>query len=594
MEENAPDTLTSVLQSRRQELGIRLFAAGLMTVCAVPGLGVEFSAGWALVYGLLQFAERRLFWARSPIFSDLSSPGSTFTFLCILAANGVLFGAIGIIEFYQLGAWGVGYASLVLAGGMLHTVITTTSAPRAFRVSIAPYILYVAVMPVMTLCAHAPLSVVGMVGFGCALLGITALKLWRRATSIQDQQRRATQALAEALQQAQAANRAKSAFLATMSHEIRTPLNGVLGMAQAMANEPLSPAQTERVDVIRQSGAALLTILNDILDLSKIEADQLDLETVAFDLPTLVRSAHSIFLDLAKAKGLEFTLDIAPQAQGVFYGDPTRLRQVLCNLLSNAVKFTNQGAVALQAGLDENFLSLTVTDTGIGIAADQIQNLFKPFSQGDTSITRRFGGTGLGLAVSRELVQKMGGELKVESTPGKGSRFSISLALLQRDERADKDVADAMNVKRTSEEVDPVLRRRPRVLAAEDNLINQRVLQTLLAEVDIDPVFVGDGRLAVQAWREQTWDLILMDVHMPEMDGVSATRDIRGEERAKARARTPIIMVTADVMSDRAADYLQAGADAVVGKPIHAPTLFEAMVAALEPDAGSSSGAAAA
>ncbi|HEY9217880.1 MAG TPA: ATP-binding protein, partial [Phenylobacterium sp.] len=234
----------------------------------------------------------------------------------------------------------------------------------------------------------------------------------------------ATAAMEEAKHSAEAANAAKSTFLATMSHEIRTPLNGVLGMVQAMAYDELNPLQRDRLDVIRQSGEALLAILNDVLDLSKIEAGKLELEQVDFDLGDLARGAHSAFTALANKKGLSFALDVEP-AKGTYRGDPTRVRQILYNLISNALKFTERGEIRVTAAREENGLAFTVTDTGIGIPPDRLQALFGKFTQADASTTRRFGGTGLGLAICHELVDLMKGAIAVESTPGHGTCFTV-------------------------------------------------------------------------------------------------------------------------------------------------------------------------
>ena len=258
-----------------------------------------------------------------------------------------------------------------------------------------------------------------------AMQDITARKLAERA-------------LIEAKEEAEAATRAKSAFLATMSHEIRTPLNGVLGMAQAMAAGPLEPAQRERLDVIRQSGETLLTVLNDVLDLSKIEAGRLELEEAEFDIGAVAASAHAEFSAIAAQKGLAFDLTVTPAAAGVYLGDATRVRQVLNNLISNALKFTEVGGVAVIVGRSGGALTLTVSDTGIGISPVQQAALFQKFAQADASTTRQFGGTGLGLAICRELAERMGGRVEVTSAEGEGSTFVATLPLPRRRRSARK------------------------------------------------------------------------------------------------------------------------------------------------------------
>jgi signal transduction histidine kinase/CheY-like chemotaxis protein len=375
---------------------------------------------------------------------------------------------------------------------------------------------------------------------------------------------------------AEAANAAKSTFLATMSHEIRTPLNGVLGMAQAMAGDELSERQRDRLSVVHRSGEALLAILNDVLDLSKIEAGKLELECVEFELAEVARGAYSAFTALANKKGLSFALDIE-RARGRYMGDPTRLRQILYNLISNALKFTEQGEIRVTALRNGDTLELSVRDTGVGIARENLEKLFAKFDQLDSSTTRRFGGTGLGLAICRELAHLMKGEISVESELGLGSKFTLR-APIERvgDERPIATMAEARAGTETAEIA-------LRVLAAEDNTVNQLVLKTLLHQMGVDPMVVENGEQAVKAWEEGDWDVILMDVQMPVMDGLSATAIIRNREVDLDRPRTPIIALTANAMSHQVEQYVAAGMDGHVAKPIQAAELFEALTRAAVP-----------
>lgn len=376
-------------------------------------------------------------------------------------------------------------------------------------------------------------------------------------------------AILQARDDAEAANRAKSTFLATMSHEIRTPLNGVIGMAQAMSNDDLTPAQQERVAVIRQSGETLLAILNDVLDLAKIEAGKLELEFAEFDLTSLVTGAHGAFTAVAERKGVDFNIVVEPEARGRYRSDSTRIRQVLYNLISNALKFTEEGNVTVDVSADAQGLVIAVTDTGCGMSQEVLGRLFGRFEQADASTTRRFGGTGLGLAISRELADLLGATLSATSTPGQGSRFTLRLPL----ERLGPELCAAEPIVPTDLSAASTLR----VLAAEDNAINQLVLKTLLHAVGIDPVVVGDGEQALAAWRDEVWDVVLMDVQMPELDGPAATRAIREEEARTGRARTPIIALTANAMSHQIEEYLSAGMDGFVAKPIDASKLYDAL-----------------
>jgi len=376
--------------------------------------------------------------------------------------------------------------------------------------------------------------------------------------------------LRAALAEAEAASRAKSSFLAVTSHEIRTPLNGVLGMAQAMAHGELSDVQRERIVVIRQAGQALLEILNDILDLSKIEAGKLDLEMAPLDLEAIARSALGAFSATALAKGLDYGLDFDPAAAGVYEGDAARVRQVLCNLLSNAVKFTAEGSVRLSVEPCAKGVRFAVRDTGPGVPEGFADRLFEKFTQADSSTTRRFGGTGLGLAICRELSQAMGGTIFVSNALDRGAIFTVELPLTRSSRQAPAAQATAPPP--------PLAGGRPlRVLAAEDNPVNRLVLRTLLEQIGVEPTIVDDGAEALSAWEAGDFDLILMDVQMPRMDGPEAARAIRLREAETQRRRIPIVALTANVMSHQVEAYDEAGMDAVVAKPIAVAELYAAI-----------------
>jgi signal transduction histidine kinase/CheY-like chemotaxis protein len=402
---------------------------------------------------------------------------------------------------------------------------------------------------------------------GIAILGFFACILQFAMHRVRDDRR-----FQEAVAAAEAANAAKSMFLATMSHEIRTPLNGVLGMAQAMAADELSDRQRERLGIIREAGASLTTILNDVLDFSKIEAGKMELEAAAFDLGACLRATAAPFEPLAVEKGLTFNVEIAPEVEGLYRDDAARVRQVTANLLSNAVKFTDAGSVTLRAEAADGRLRVEVIDTGPGLPAGQIERLFGKFNQLDASTTRRHGGTGLGLAISRDLCLLMGGALTAASDPGSGAVFTAEMALVR--------IGDAPAIVDAPAEI-AADRSALKILAAEDNRVNQIVLETLLAHAGIAPVVVPDGAQAVTAWSEQDWDLVLMDVHMPVLDGIGAVREIRAREAAEGRRRTPVIALTANAMTHQVEELLAAGMDLHVAKPIDAATLFRAIETAL-------------
>jgi signal transduction histidine kinase len=372
---------------------------------------------------------------------------------------------------------------------------------------------------------------------------------------------------------ADAANAAKSAFLANISHEIRTPLNGVLGMSQVMARDTLTLPQRERLEVISESGEALLALLNNVLDLSKIEAGQMAVEAVPFELENILGSAQATFAPLAEARGVGLELMLDEGVRGRFQGDPNRLRQVIFNLVSNAVKFTDQGQITLGAAMEPAGLRLWVEDTGPGMTPEEIKGLFVRFAQLDPSIPRRHGGTGLGLAISRELCALMGGTLEVSSTPGEGSIFTLSIPLTR--------LGDSAPRLEPGPEVPQGDMARLKVLVAEDGAVNQIVLRALLGPLGIEPVMVEDGAAAVSAWESGDWDLILMDVRMPVMDGIAATTTIRARERASGRRRTRILGVSADAMAHQVDVLLAAGMDGHVSKPIEVRRLYEALDSAM-------------
>jgi signal transduction histidine kinase/CheY-like chemotaxis protein len=379
------------------------------------------------------------------------------------------------------------------------------------------------------------------------------------------------QDLEEARLAADASNRAKSEFIANMSHEIRTPLNGVLAMAQLLCRGDPRPDQREKLNVIRASSEDLLHVINDILDFSKIDAGKLELECIDFDLERELENALSSFAVLAERSQIGLYLEVAPNARNLRRGDPVRLRQIVNNLVSNALKFTKEGSVRIRImghGCDgREGLTIAVADTGLGIPADKLNLLFRKFTQLDASTTRKFGGTGLGLAICKELASLMGGRVWAESELGVGSTFWAELKIPYVGPAEAATEAGAFDDFRGPHGNSEGLAA-TRILAAEDNPTNQLVLTTIMEAFGIDLTLVNNGREAVDAWATAEFDLVLMDVQMPVMDGVAATRLIRDGEAQTGRRRTPIIALSANAFSDQVSAYTRAGMDAHVAKPI--------------------------
>jgi signal transduction histidine kinase/CheY-like chemotaxis protein len=405
-----------------------------------------------------------------------------------------------------------------------------------------------------------------IVGLGALLVtGVIAALVWQRHVSYR---------LKLAQLKAEAASRSKTEFLANMSHEIRTPLNGVVAVADMLAAAGLPDRERKMAEIIRNSGKSLERLLSDVLDLARVEAGQLTIEAAPFHAGDLVRAVAELSRLRADEKGLALVAEVDPALEGWFVGDAVRVRQILTNFASNAVKFTSSGQVVIKGeGAAGGRLRFSVTDSGVGFSPEVKARLFARFQQADGSITRRFGGSGLGLAISRQLASLMDGLVDCESAVGQGSRFWFEAPFRATQAPTETSEADPAEVGEG---------RALRVLVADDHATNQTVVRMMLEQFGIDTVVVDDGANAVEAFRAGGFDAVLMDIQMPVMDGLQATRQIRADEAASGAPRTPILMLSANALAEHRAAGEAAGADGHVAKPVTVAGLIGALNAALD------------
>lgn len=409
----------------------------------------------------------------------------------------------------------------------------------------------------------------GLITLVIFLAGFASILFVRRINQASQELTIALDEMRSAKEAAERASRAKSEFVSRMSHELRTPLNAIIGFAELLEDEPLEHSQRNYVDLINGSGKHLLELINAVLDHAKIEAGGLTLEKVAFDLPAAIAAVRSIVNERASAKGLEFIDSVAADLPRYVIGDPTRLRQVLINLSTNAVKFTEHGSVELRVAIDEGRMIFSIRDTGIGMDEAALARLFKPFSQADDTVTRKFGGTGLGLIISKDLIEAMGGQIEVESAPGVGSVFWFWLPLqVTRPVQLAAGTATA-----PTSQADLASLVAGQVLLVDDNRVNQQLAGAMLDRLKLAHDFADNGTHALQQIAATDYALILMDMEMPEMDGVTATLHIREREKTLGLSRKPIIAMTANAMREDQERCFAAGMDGYVSKPVNLASL---------------------
>jgi signal transduction histidine kinase len=557
LDERVDEVAVASRRTRRQRLGMAVFITGFLLF----NLGFRTALLWFAAVLLADLYGLAVTWisARRGVEAKVRRAGYVSAVVVMVGVWTSLAVVLWLSEHPALR-----FAAICLtAGQLIHAQAVTFRSPIVFAID--------AGMPALAL-AGMPLLLGGYGGWSALTVLIAVALVLLYAVSSAAVNARRVDALEAAERAAMSASAAKSVFLATMSHELRTPMNGVLGMAHALTTSPLNDQQARQVGMLIRSGEGLMTILNDVLDVSKIEAGKLELETLAFDIRDLVDEVVGLWSQAAEAKDVRLVGAVDPLAPTWVSGDPTRLRQILNNLVSNALKFTASGAVTVQVGpAGAAFLEIQVVDTGIGMSVEQQSRLFQTFSQADASITRRFGGTGLGLAICKQLTELMGGAITLRSAPDEGSAFILALPLpaAAAPEVAPETPCDGIVGLR--------------VLVADDNRINQLVARTILEAAGAVVEVADNGRHALERLGEHAYDAVLMDVHMPDMDGLEALRRVRAG--AAGAGDIPVIALTADVMHGDESDLLACGFDAVQPKPIRPADLVRAIAEAARPRA---------
>jgi len=541
---------------RRKELPTRLVMALILTATAYAVAPSIWPIAWL---GLVVFSQL-VDWCAYRAIAPEPDRRAVAAWAASTSLTSAAYSALAIYLWWAGAESGRLMALLIVAGSLLHVTIHMHHVRLLLVAAAWPHAIVFFGLPLV---AAATGGVhMWIIVLGAALYTIHLVVAFRQADST-------TRQLEDERNRAERASSAKSDFLATISHEIRTPMNAIVSAANLLSGSRLNKAQREQVEMLTDANDVLLSLLNDVLDLSKIEAGKMTIEPADTDLARTLEGLRRLWLPRATDKGLDLRLEIAPDTPACVSVDPLRLKQILFNLISNAVKFTASGAVTVRLATDlegdAQRLVFEVTDTGAGISPDALQRLFDAFEQGDAGTTRKHGGSGLGLAISRRLAGMMGGSLDVESELGRGSTFRLVLPLVRGSDAAQV-------VEESSDDARGDGLAGLRVLVAEDHPVNQRVLDLLLSPTGCRLTFCDDGAQAVELAAVQDFDAILMDMQMPVLDGLEATRRIKAGRGPNAA--TPVIALTANALDHHRAAWAEVGVRAFVSKPIDPRELF--------------------
>ncbi|MFZ5669601.1 MAG: ATP-binding protein [Pseudomonadota bacterium] len=549
-------------RARRRHLTVRVVTA------LVVGAALHFSLGWwqtwvwAAVYVASQLLEAWM--APRLLAGPLETPTDAANRAIILFSPGALvFGGLAVALWASVPDYGPALGVAIVASAMINLVALSRGSRIVFAATATPYGLYLVTMPLMDYGRIAgPLLTTMMIAVGLIMLNI--LGAWVSTEHARRAQQEAAFEAERRRAEAEAAVEAKSAYLAAISHELRTPISAILAGAAELERTGAGAGRAQ-ARLIRGAGQMMRTLLDDLLDLSKIEAGRMAVETVDFDLRTLISEAVRMWRAEARAKGLRLRVEGARGLPGWVKGDPTRIRQVLNNLISNAIKFTAEGSVTLKlasapADAGAAAVTLAVADTGPGMSPGQIERLFTPFEQLEAGTARKHGGSGLGLAISRELARLMGGELSVASAQGEGAVFALSLVLDAAEPPAAAQAPDAVEA---------------RVLVIDDHIVNRQAIALILAPLGVTPQTAASAEEGLERLAHEPFDVVLMDVYMPDMDGREATRRLRAG--GGPNSGTPVIAITASATERDWEACRAAGMDAHVAKPIEPAELYAAL-----------------